>query len=111
MIYHETGSVLHSSSKKLKRNWIGPLRIPAILDDTHYLVSDWTCQLIPKRIHFNRLKSYVMNLGKINEEGILETATNRLGVCKLNHFMKSKFFNLISWFFFSFDTSIQFKYI
>ena len=76
MIYHETGSVLHSASKKLKRNWIGPLRIQAILDDTHYLVSDWTGQLLPKRIHFNRLKPYVMNLGKINEEGILETATN-----------------------------------
>ena len=75
MIYHETGSVLHSASKKLKRNWIGLLRIQAILDDTHYLVSDWTGQLLPKRIHFNRLKP-VMNLGKINEEGILETATN-----------------------------------
>ena len=76
MIYHEIVSVLHSASKKLKRNWIGPLRIQAILDDTHYLVSDWTGQLLPKRIHFNRLKPYVMNLGKINEEGILETATN-----------------------------------
>ena len=76
MIYHEIGSVLHSASKKLKRNWIGPLRIQAILDGTHYLVSDWTGQLLPKRIHFNRLKPYVMNLGKINEEGILKTATN-----------------------------------
>ena len=76
MIYHETGSVLHSTSKKLKRNWIGPLRIQTILDDTHYLVSDWTGQLLPKRIHFNRLKPYVMNLSRINEEGILETATN-----------------------------------
>ena len=76
MIYHETGSVLHSASNKLKRNWIGPLTIQAILDDTHYLVSDWTGQLLPKQIHFNRLKPYVMNLGKINEEGILETATN-----------------------------------
>ena len=34
-----------------QRNWIGPLRIQAILDDTHYLVSDWTGQLLPKRIH------------------------------------------------------------
>ena len=76
MIYHEIGSVLHSASKKLKRNWIGPLRIQAILDNIHYLVSDWTGQLLPKRIHFNRLKPYVMNLGKINEEEILETATN-----------------------------------
>ena len=74
MIYHETGSVLHCASKKLKGNWIGPLRIQAILGDTHYLVSDWTGQLLPKRIHFNRLKPYVMNLGKTNEEGMLETA-------------------------------------
>ena len=76
MIYHETSSVLHSASRKMERNWRGPWRIQAILDDTHYLVSDWTGQLTPKRIHFNRLKPYVMNLGKLNEEGILETATN-----------------------------------
>ena len=76
MIYHESSSILQSASKKLKRNCIGPLRIQAILDDTHYLVSDWRGQLLPKRIHFNRLKPYVMNLGKLNEEGILETATN-----------------------------------
>ena len=31
-----------SALKKLKRNWIGPLRIQAMLDDTHYLVSDLT---------------------------------------------------------------------
>ena len=40
MIYHEISSVLHSTFRKLKRNWIGPLRIQAILDDTHYLVSE-----------------------------------------------------------------------
>ena len=48
MIYHKISSVLHSASRKLKMNWIGPLRIQAILDDTHCLVSDWTGQLIPE---------------------------------------------------------------
>ena len=31
---------------------------------------------MPKRIRFNRLKPYIMNLGKMNEEGLLDTATN-----------------------------------
>ena len=39
-------------------------------------MSDWTGQLITKRIHLNRSKPYVMNFGKINEEGLLDTATN-----------------------------------
>ena len=38
MIYHEISAVLQSASKKLKGNWMGPLRIETILDDTHYLV-------------------------------------------------------------------------
>ena len=38
MIYHETSSVLHSTSRKLKRNWIGLLRIHAILDDTLFSI-------------------------------------------------------------------------
>ena len=41
-------SVLQGSSKKLNRNWIGPVRIQTVLDNTHYLCSDWSGRLIPK---------------------------------------------------------------
>ena len=76
LLYHKTGSVLQSRSKKLNRNWIGPLRIQAILDDTHYMLSDWSGQLLPKRFHINRLKPFSINLGKMTVEGNLELINN-----------------------------------
>ena len=60
LVYHPLGSVLLSPSRKLNRNWIGPLRIQTVLDNTHYLCSDWSGMLIPKRLHINRLKQYYM---------------------------------------------------
>ena len=46
LVYHPLGSVLQSPSRKLNRNWIGPLRIQTVLDNTHYLCSDWSGKLI-----------------------------------------------------------------
>ena len=68
LVYHPLGSVLQSPSRTLDRNWIGPLRIQAVLDNTHYLCSDWSGMLIPKRFHINRLKQYYMNLGKLGKK-------------------------------------------
>ena len=50
---HETFAVLNSPSRKLNRNWVGPLRIQTVLDNTHYLCSDWSGMLVPKRFHIN----------------------------------------------------------
>ena len=43
------------------------MRIQTVLDNTHYLCSDWSGMLVPKRFHINRLKQYYMNLGEIGE--------------------------------------------
>ena len=67
LVYHPLGSVLNSPSRKMNRNWVGPLRIQTVLDNTHYLCSDWSGMLVPKRFHINRLKQYYMNLGEIGE--------------------------------------------
>ena len=72
LVNHPLGSVLQSSSKKLNRSWIGPVRIQTVLDNTHYLCSDWSGRLIPKRFHIHRLKQYYMNLGEINDNGQLK---------------------------------------
>ena len=48
LVYHPLGSVLNSPSRKLNRNWVGPLRIQTVLDNTHYLCSDWSGMLVPK---------------------------------------------------------------
>ena len=69
-------SVLQSPSRKLNRNWIGPLRVQTVLDNTHYWCSDWSRKLIPKRFHINRLKQYYMNLGEIGEDGQLKIVQN-----------------------------------
>ena len=76
LVYHPLGSVLQSPSRKLNRNWIGPLRVQTVLDNTHYLCSDWSGKLIPKRFHINRLKQYYMNLGEIDENGQLKIVQN-----------------------------------
>ena len=76
LVYHPLGSVLQSSSKKLNRNWIGPVRIQTVLDNTHYLCSDWSGRLIPKRFHVNRLKQCYMNLEEMNENGQLKIVEN-----------------------------------
>ena len=73
---YEYGSNLQTASKKLKQEWIGPLRIAVILDVTHYLISDWEGLLIPIKVHKNRLKQYHLNLGIITPDGMLNLARN-----------------------------------
>ena len=76
LVYHPLGSVLQRPSRKLNRIWVGLLRIQAILDNTHYLCSDWSGMLIPKRFHLNRLKKYYMNLGELGKDGQLKVVEN-----------------------------------
>ena len=38
LVYHPLGSVLQSSSKKLNRNWIEPVRIQTVLDNNTLFV-------------------------------------------------------------------------
>ena len=76
LVYYPPGSVLQSPSRKLNRNWVEPLRVQTVLDNTHYLCSDWSGKLIPKRFHINRLKQYYMNLGEIGEDGQLKIVQN-----------------------------------
>ena len=45
LINHSPSSVLKAPSRKLKRDWVGPFKIQAIIDDSQYMISDWTGQL------------------------------------------------------------------
>ena len=73
---YEGGSVLHAPSKKFKRSWIGPLKIHQVLDETHFILSDWDERLLSPKIHINRIKRYYLNLRNIKEDGHLEVITN-----------------------------------
>ena len=75
LINHSPSSLLKAPSRKLKRNWVGPFKIQAIIDDSHYMISDWTGQLSHKRFHVNRLKPFSLSLGKV-KDGKLQTVHN-----------------------------------
>ena len=75
LINHSPSSVLKAPSRKLKRDWVGPFKIQAIIDDSHYMISDWTGQLSHKRFHVNRLKPFSLSLGKV-KDGKLQTVHN-----------------------------------
>ena len=72
---HGGGSKLKAPSKKFKRNWIEPLKIHQILDDTHYIVTDWNERILSPKFHVNRLKKCTLNLQEV-EKGQLNIATN-----------------------------------
>ena len=72
LINHSPSSVLKAPSRKLKRDLVGPFKIQAIIDDSHYMISDWTGQLSHKRFHVNRLKPFSLSLGKV-KDGKLQT--------------------------------------
>ena len=74
-LYHGYGSELHAPAKKFQKNWIGPLKIQSILDDTHYYVSDWMGHLAPIVVHVHRLKPFTMFLGNLSKENLLNTVT------------------------------------
>ena len=74
-LYHGYGSELHAPAKKFQKNWIGPLKIQSILDDTHYYVSDWMGHLVPIIVHVHRLKPFTMFLGNLSKEGLLNTVS------------------------------------
>jgi hypothetical protein len=70
-----TATSLQTRSRKLKREWVGPLKIQTVLEDAKYLVSDWWGQLIPIIMHEKRLKTFRMNLGKIENKTLQSIST------------------------------------
>ena len=75
LINHSPSFVLKAPSRKLKRDWVGLFKIQAIIDDSHYMISDWTGQLSHKKFHVNRLKPFSLSLGKV-KDGKLQTVHN-----------------------------------
>ena len=75
-LYFPSGAKLQAPSRKMKRNWIGPMRIMTILDDTHYLIGDMQGKMPEAKVHYHRLKPFFLNLNHINDEGILQVVSN-----------------------------------
>ena len=87
LIKHSPSSVLKAPSKKLKRDWVGLFKIQSIIDDSHYLISDWTGQLSHKRFHVNRLKPFSLSLGKV-KDGKLQTVHNTRELLRIWKYIK-----------------------
>ena len=73
----EYGSDLKTLSKSFKKRWIGPLRIQTILDDSHYLISDWEGKIAPIVVHPNRLKKCYLNMGKVENKNLITVSSVR----------------------------------
>jgi hypothetical protein len=62
MFNYQYGSDLQASSRKLISPWIGPVKIQGILDNTHYILSDWQGKCFPVEVEIHRIKPYRMNI-------------------------------------------------
>ena len=70
-------SDLKTANAKLKKRWIGPLKIQAVLDDSHYLISDWNGEVPAISMHIHRLKPYMMNMGLVKDGQLVTVSTVR----------------------------------
>ena len=79
MVYldSEYCSDVKTANIKLKKRWIGPLKIQAVLDDSHYLISDWNGEIPAIPMHIHRLKPYMMNMGLFKDGQLVAASTVR----------------------------------
>ena len=77
MVYldSEYCSDLHTSNIKLKERWTGPLKIQVVLDDSHYMISNWDGRVNPISMHADRLKPYNLNMGIISNGQLVSVKT------------------------------------
>ena len=65
------------SQKLNKKRWKGPVKIQGIIDDSHYMISDWQGTLPCVVIHANRLKPCHINIGKVDKGELVSMSTLR----------------------------------
>ena len=70
-MFAPTASSLVTNSRKFKQEWIGPLKIHGIVDDTHYIVSDLNGEVLEMSVHYKRLKFYHYNMNEIKDEKLV----------------------------------------
>ena len=87
MVYldSEYCSDLHTSNIKLKKRWIGPLKIQVVLDDSHYMISNWDGRVNPISMHANRLKPYNLNMGHLQHTVHMSTSLQNRFADQVNH--------------------------
>jgi hypothetical protein len=75
-LHAPTASSLQVNARKLKQEWIAPLKIVAILDESHYLVADCeTDEILPTVMHAHRLKPFKLITGLVETSGELAKIT------------------------------------
>ena len=75
MLHAPTASSLQAPSRKMKHEWIGPLKIVEIKDETHYKVADLNGNALPMPIHIRKMKKYNLNMGTVTN-GQLDIISN-----------------------------------
>ena len=62
-------SSLQSKAQKFRQDYIGPLAIDTMIDDTHYLLKDVTGRTLPGDYHINRIK----RAKEVTPDGLADT--------------------------------------
>jgi hypothetical protein len=62
MFNYQYGSELQAPSRKLVSPWIGPVKIQKVLDETHFILSDWEGKCLPVEVEVHRIKPYQLNI-------------------------------------------------
>ena len=75
LIHAPTVSSLQAPSRKLKHEWVGPLKVVSIKDPTHYLLADLNGKALTMPIHIRKMKKYNLNMGTITN-GQLDIISN-----------------------------------
>ena len=80
-LFAPSAATLETRSRKFKADWIGCLKIKAVLDKSHYLLADWQGKLLPifGAVHILRLKPCYLNLGRVKNK-VLATVSNIQGL-------------------------------
>ena len=78
-----TASSLQTRSRKLKREWSGPLKVQTVLENAKYMTSDWHGNLIPIIMHEKRLKTFRINLGIIEDKTLRTISTAKEIIAEL----------------------------
>ena len=75
LLHAPTASSLQAPSRKLKHEWVGPLKIHTIVDATHYKLADLNGKQMPMPIHIRRIKKYNYLPGSMSN-GKLDVISN-----------------------------------
>ncbi len=64
MFQYEKAEELQTDTKKFMRQWVGPALVIQVLDNLHFLLSDWMGRMLPVVFHHDCIKPYYLRMAE-----------------------------------------------